>query len=189
MRHVPAGRRVRQKNITPKPLGGHPVSDCRSVRRSERERRTTGRPGVSPVRHPMSVSADSPGAAAPVATRAWVRQIVRILSGDPVMSIRKFLSVAMIAASAILTPAPASAETHRLVLDVRTAPPAPRVEVVPAARRGWYWAPGYWTWRHHRHVWVRGHWIRARYGHHWASPRWVEHGSAWRMERGRWERD
>ncbi len=21
----------------------------------------------------------------------------------------------------------------------------------------WYWIPGHWSWRHHRHVWIPGH--------------------------------
>ena len=98
------------------------------------------------------------------------------------------LALPLLLALSALQSLPVGAESHRFVFDVRTAPPAPRVEVVPAARRGWAWAPGHWGWRHHRYVWVRGHWIHARYGYRWAEPRWVEYDGRWRFQRGHWER-
>ena len=71
---------------------------------------------------------------------------------------------------------------------VRVAPPAPRVEVVPAARAGYVWAPGYWNWRGHRYVWVRGHWERARRGFVYREPRWEQRGDRWYLDRGAWAR-
>jgi hypothetical protein len=75
------------------------------------------------------------------------------------------------------------------VVVVRVAPPPPRDEVVPPARDGYVWTPGYWRWNGHRHVWVSGKYVRARHGYHWREPVWaqVDHGR-WRLERGRWER-
>lgn len=58
-------------------------------------------------------------------------------------------------------------------VDIRIARPAPRIEVVPAPRRGYVWAPGYWRWRGHQHVWVAGHWIRERHGYHWVPGYWA----------------
>ena len=49
---------------------------------------------------------------------------------------------AALVTSAAIVPLSASAD----VLVVRTAPPPPRDEVVPAARHGYAWAPGYWNW-------------------------------------------
>ena len=66
------------------------------------------------------------------------------------------------------------------------APPAPRIEVVPAPRRGYVWAPGYWDVRGHRHVWRRGHWERARRGWQYREPHWVQDNNRWRLERGGW---
>ena len=68
------------------------------------------------------------------------------------------------------------------------APPAPRVEVMPAPRAGYVWVPGYWDARGHRHVWQRGHWERERRGYSYYTPRWVERDNRWYLERGRWAR-
>jgi hypothetical protein len=73
-------------------------------------------------------------------------------------------------------------------IDVRIAPPPPRNEVIPAARRGYAWVPGYWDWRGRRHVWVNGHWERARRGYVYRAPTWVQDGDRWRLNRGAWAR-
>jgi hypothetical protein len=99
---------------------------------------------------------------------------------------KKILIASLIASSFASVPL-ASYAQHRTII-VREAPPPPRQEVVPAARRGHVWAPGHWEWRGNRHVWVSGHWIRERRGHHWVADRWVERDGRWAMERGRWAR-
>ena len=71
---------------------------------------------------------------------------------------------------------------------VGIGPPAPRVEVVPAARAGYEWAPGYWRWNGYRHVWVSGYWLRARPGWHWIGPRWAAYGPRWHYVGGYWAR-
>ncbi len=73
-------------------------------------------------------------------------------------------------------------------IDIRVAPPSPRTEVVPAARAGYAWAPGYWDWRGRRHVWVGGHWERARRGYVYRAPMWEQNGDRWRLNRGAWAR-
>jgi hypothetical protein len=75
-----------------------------------------------------------------------------------------------------------------VVVDVDVAPPAPQVEVVPAARPGYIWSPGFWDWSGHNHVWVRGHWIRERPGWHWVPDRWVASGPRWHHDVGHLER-
>jgi hypothetical protein len=70
---------------------------------------------------------------------------------------------------------------------IGTAPPPPRYEVVPAPRRGYEWAPGYWNWNGRRHVWVAGHWERVRPGHHYERPEWVHANDGWHMNRGGWQ--
>jgi hypothetical protein len=74
-------------------------------------------------------------------------------------------------------------------VDVRVAPPPPRNEVVPPARAGYAWVPGYWDWRGRRHVWVGGHWERARRGYVYRAPEWAQDGDRWRLRRGSWDRD
>ena len=59
-----------------------------------------------------------------------------------------------------------------LSLVINAAPPAPRFESVPAARRGYVWAPGYWNWDGARHTWLPGHWEGARDGYPYQSGQW-----------------
>jgi len=97
---------------------------------------------------------------------------------------KKILLASMIAASLGSIPLASVART----IIVREAPPPPRDETIPAARRGYVWAPGHWEWRHNRHVWASGHWIRERRGHHWEADRWEERDGRWVMVPGRWAR-
>jgi hypothetical protein len=77
---------------------------------------------------------------------------------------------------------------HALV-EVNVQPPAPRVVVVPAARRGYAWAPGYWRWNGRSHVWIDGRWVRERRGEHWVPAHWEEgRRGYWHFEEGHWER-
>jgi len=99
----------------------------------------------------------------------------------------KKLLLAAIAASALGTvavPQIASAD----VIVVRTAPPPPRNEVVPAARRGYVWTPGYWNWNGHRYVWTNGKYVKARHGYHYREPSWTETNGRWEFRRGEWSR-
>jgi hypothetical protein len=80
-----------------------------------------------------------------------------------------------------------SVGSARVYVDVDVAPPAPRVEVIPEARAGYVWAPGYWSWDGHRHVWVSGHYIQEHHGHHWVADRWEQHGEHWRHYEGHWD--
>jgi len=75
-----------------------------------------------------------------------------------------------------------------IAIDIDVAPPPPRVEVVPAPRVGYVWAPGYWEYRGHEHVWVAGRYVHERRGYHWVPDRWEQHGPHWRRVEGHWER-
>ncbi|TAK75027.1 MAG: hypothetical protein EPO12_19445 [Aquabacterium sp.] len=74
-------------------------------------------------------------------------------------------------------------------IQIGSAPPAPRFERVPPARRGYVWSPGHWERRHGRHEWVGGSWLRARPGYAYRAPQWTQHDGRWQYERGRWDRD
>ena len=93
-------------------------------------------------------------------------------------------AAALISTAAVL---PAQAFARDVVV-VRTAPPPPRHEVVPVARHGYEWAPGYWNWNGHRYVWVRGHWERVRPGYVWHRPEWRQGDRGWEMVHGGWHR-
>jgi WXXGXW repeat (2 copies) len=72
---------------------------------------------------------------------------------------------------------------------VSVAPPAPRHEVVPAAREGWTWAPGHYEWRGNEYAWVEGHWLRERVGYEYREPRWVQRADgSWIFVGNNWER-
>ena len=86
---------------------------------------------------------------------------------------RKLLLTALAAATIGFGALPASAAVD-IYLDV--APPAPRYEVVPSARAGFFWAPGYHDWRYGRYIWVAGHWVRHRPGYYYEPVRWVQRG-------------
>jgi hypothetical protein len=81
-----------------------------------------------------------------------------------------------------------SMPSHAVGVYVGVAPPAPQVEVVPGARVGYVWAPGYWRWNGYRHVWVSGYWLRARPGWHWVAPHWSPYGRRWHYAGGYWAR-
>ena len=80
---------------------------------------------------------------------------------------------------------PATSDAHVDVI-VGVAPPAARVEVVPAPRVGYVWAPGYWRWNGHHHYWVNGYWVPARAGYHWVPTHWAPYHSRWRYVPGDW---
>jgi len=71
---------------------------------------------------------------------------------------------------------------------VRVAPPAPRVEVVPAPRHGYQWVRGHWQWQHKHYVWHNGTWVRERRGYVYNQPTWVERDGRWHMAAGNWAR-
>ncbi|HEV8094905.1 MAG TPA: hypothetical protein VGP71_04195 [Burkholderiales bacterium] len=81
---------------------------------------------------------------------------------------------------------PAAFARVDVVVQVGVPPPAPVVEVIPAPRAGYVWAPGYWGWNGDRHVWIRGRYVVERPGYSWVADRWVPSGAHWRHEPGYW---
>jgi hypothetical protein len=105
------------------------------------------------------------------------------------MRIPTLLLVSVLSASVVGCVAPPPRRHAHALVEVNVQPPAPRVIVVPAARRGYVWAPGYWRWNGRKHVWVEGHWLRERRGEHWVPAHWVEgRRGYWHFEEGHWER-
>lgn len=90
----------------------------------------------------------------------------------------------LLAVGAVL--APVAGQAAELIIGV--APPAERVEVIPRARVGYVWSPGYWRWNGHRHVWVNGYYVRERTGWHWRPAHWVAYGPRWHYVPGYWVR-
>lgn len=73
---------------------------------------------------------------------------------------------------------------------VGVPPPAPYVEVIPAAPfLGAIWINGYWGWSQGRHYWVPGRYERARPGYRWEPHHWVQgQRGNWRLHGGGWVR-
>jgi hypothetical protein len=92
--------------------------------------------------------------------------------------------IAALALGAIAVPVVSEART----IVVEVAPPPARVEVVPAPRKGYVWAPGYWDWRGHKHVWRNGYWVRERHGYHYKPYNWAQRDGRWHFEEGGWRR-
>ena len=95
--------------------------------------------------------------------------------------IRKILLASSVVAAMAGISVPAQAQIY-----VGIAPPAARVEVVPAPRTGYTWAPGYWDYRSGRYDWVVGHWETDRPGYAYVAPTWIERDGRWYVERNGW---
>ena len=100
------------------------------------------------------------------------------------MQKRKLLAALVVSSIGVI---PVAASAAAII--VTEAPPAPRHEVVPAARHGYVWAPGYWDHRHGHYVWVEGHWVKEKHGMYWHPNRWEQRDGHWVMEGGRWDRE
>lgn len=96
-------------------------------------------------------------------------------------------AAALILSTAAFIPAQAIAQTGYSIV-IHNAPPPPRREAVPAARRGYEWIPGYWNVNGKRHRWTAGHWERVRKGQHYQRPEWQQTDGGWRLQRGSWQK-
>lgn len=97
---------------------------------------------------------------------------------------KKLLIAALVAGSLGSVALPSTAA----VVIVREAPPPPRAERMPEARRGYTWVAGHWDYRNNHHQWVKGSWLRDRNGYVYHQPTWAEHDGKWQMSRGEWAR-
>jgi hypothetical protein len=105
---------------------------------------------------------------------------------EEAMSIRTAFVWVALGIGASIMPAFGSASAY---VEVGAAPPPPRNEVVPEARAGYIWVPGYWGWSGTQHVWVNGQYVPERLHHHWVTARWEQRGPKWYFQDGRWDSD
>ena len=73
----------------------------------------------------------------------------------------KWLSASVVAGACLIAaPHGVTTASAAPVVEVRIAPPAPRVEVVPARPSPHhFWVHGYWAWNGRAHVWVPGRYL------------------------------
>lgn len=79
------------------------------------------------------------------------------------------------------------APAQNTAIFVDAAPPPLQAERVPLPRRGYTWAPGYWSWDGHRHVWVAGTWVRVRHGQFYTPAHWDQASSGWHFIPAHWD--
>ncbi len=118
--------------------------------------------------------------------------MARIFSNGSIVSLGRLLALrlAVAAGGAALVGAVAEGQASAQEFDVRVAPPAPRVEVIPRAPSARYvWAPGYWGFRPHvGHVWYGGRWMVGHPGYAWEPAHWSQRGGYWHFAGGHWRR-
>jgi hypothetical protein len=84
---------------------------------------------------------------------------------------------AAVAATAIVTAA---------IVSTRPPPP-PRVIIVPEARPGYAYQPGYWVLQGEEWTWVDGQWVPDRQGYAWSPAHWESQpDGTWRFSPGQW---
>ena len=99
---------------------------------------------------------------------------------------RSVMGLSMVVGAALLATS-ALAQVGVAVV-VPTAPPAARVEVVPAPpHAGAVWQQGYYRWNGHEHEWNAGRYADApRPGAHWTPGTWEHRGNGYVYTDGRW---
>ena len=102
------------------------------------------------------------------------------------MKIRSILAALAMALGFFGVAATANADK---IIDVQigVAPPAERVEVVPAPRPGYVYERGHYIVESDKYVWHEGHFIKEREGHRWV-PYVMEHrGEVYIYRPGHWD--
>ena len=81
------------------------------------------------------------------------------------------------------------AQARSIEVEINTAPPPARVEVVPAERPGFIYERGHYTWDGHAYVWTEGRYIEARPGHTYEQPLIERRGEHYVFRSGHWDDD
>jgi hypothetical protein len=104
--------------------------------------------------------------------------------------IAQWLSVSAVAGACLIaSPHGVSIASAEPVVDVRIAPPAPRVEVVPERPSPHhFWVHGYWGWNGRAHVWVPGRYEVERRGYEYRESHWEGAHGHWHFREGGWRK-
>jgi hypothetical protein len=81
------------------------------------------------------------------------------------------------------------AQSRSVEVEVGVAPPADRVEVVPAPRPGYIYERGHYTWDGRAYVWTEGRFIEERPGHVYEQPMIEHRGEHFYFRSGHWDDD
>ena len=103
------------------------------------------------------------------------------------MSIRRQIGIAALSLGLLGTAAVGQAAVKEI--EITVAPPADRVEVVPAPREGYIYERGHYVYDGQQYVWNEGKFIRHREGHVY-TPYALEHrGEKYYFRPGHWDDD
>jgi len=72
-------------------------------------------------------------------------------------------------------------------IEIRVAPPADRVEVVPAPRPGYIYERGHYVWDGNRYTWQEGRFLKEREGHRYVPYALEKRGDTYYFRRGHWD--
>jgi hypothetical protein len=72
-------------------------------------------------------------------------------------------------------------------IEIRTAPPPDRVEIVPAPRPGFIYEKGHYAWDGRQYVWTEGRFIKEREGHKYTPYAFEKRGEVWYYRPGFWD--
>jgi hypothetical protein len=72
-------------------------------------------------------------------------------------------------------------------IDMDKSPPASPTESMPAARAGYVWVPGYYTYADHSYTWAPGRFEKERAGYVYVAPRYEQKEGRWGMYAGGWQ--
>src|SRR5215831_2928450 len=81
------------------------------------------------------------------------------------------------------------AQARTVEVEIGSAPPAARVEVVPAPRAGYIYERGHYAWDGHAYVWTEGRFIAERPGHVYRQPLIEHRGEHYVFRSGHWDDD
>jgi hypothetical protein len=103
------------------------------------------------------------------------------------MKIRSIVAALVMAAAGTLGLATTAYADKIVTFEIGVAPPAERVEVVPAPRPGYIYERGHYVIESDKYVWHEGRFIREREGHHWQPYVLERHGERWHYRSGHWD--
>ena len=72
-------------------------------------------------------------------------------------------------------------------IEIRTAPPPDRVELVPAPREGYIYERGHYKYDGRQYVWTEGQFIKHREGHVYTPYALERRGDTWYYRPGFWD--
>ena len=81
------------------------------------------------------------------------------------------------------------AQARSVEVEINAAPPADRVEVVPAPRPGYVYERGHYDWDGNAYVWNDGRFVEERKGHVYVQPGIEHRGEHYYFHHGHWDDD